>query len=486
MAADVETTLRLIPPGTLDEYRELFDELDTDGNERLDFEEFSAIVDDLDMKASQQELFTIFEALDVDSSNDIDFAEFATLMWSLQRISNDNEETDEPQFLKKSSSVSFLYRLWAFLEYPSTSKGAKFVSFFILALIILSCVSFVLESLKSLDKYSSEFNFIEIFCVAFFTIEFVLRVLSCPSQKKFWSTLLNWIDFLAIMPVYVQMVLDNQGVNPVVMRILRLVRIFRVMKLSKHMAWLRLLSASFMSSLIPIMMGLFLMGLVLLLISAAMFELEKGTFDESLNYYVNEDGEKSDFQSIPHTFWWAIITMTNVGYGDDVPVTWHGQSLAAATSLLGVVCVAIPVSIFGTSFTYHYEAMQRRKALAHEGVSDLHNRMMMKVKRQKQQEAMAKAQASPLLSVSKRHIFRNNYKHTSTRALQQAVMVRNSKDALDGIKKAVAQRIDEERKKLMLECRSVAASCRQNLLLEVQGKWDGWFGVTDDEPKSST
>jgi len=227
--------------------------------------------------------------------------------------------------------------IWQLFEYPDTSNYARVVAIFSVFVIILSITMFCVETLPTFkeqhfeinmnqngtiisktDKgdrlkreYLTIFNTIELICIIWFTLEYCVRLLSCPQKFRFLYQPLNLIDLVAILPFYVTIALNSVDTNVgslSILRILRLVRVFRIFKLSRYSRGLKILGYTFKASLQELgLLAFFLLIGIVLFSSAA--------------YYCEEGVKGTKFESIPHTFWWAIVTMTTVGYGDMAPET---------------------------------------------------------------------------------------------------------------------------------------------------------------------
>jgi len=187
------------------------------------------------------------------------------------------------------------------------------------------------------------------------------------------TDILNWIDFLSILPYYIEIfVVGSPGLTWV--RVLRLARIFRVFKLGRYQEGFSLFYYTFRSSLSTLMLGICFLILGMVIFSSFMFYAEQ-TYahfdDDEEEWTYNDDtilpNEKSFFQSIPHTFWWCIVTMTTVGYGDTYPISPLGKLVAGITFLGGLAIIAFPIAILGSRFLDLYlesEANKKKRRLA--------------------------------------------------------------------------------------------------------------------------
>lgn len=238
---------------------------------------------------------------------------------------------------------------------PSTLAvwGAR-LDLFIMALIVLSVAAVILESVESVrTAYAPWFYWFEAGAVLVFTVEYAGRLWSCtlnPDYDDGWRGRLQWarsplalIDLFAILPFF----LPFLGIDGRFLRVLRLMRIARLAKLRRYLRSLQLFANVWRSKRHEIIMTSALMFL-LLLISA------------SLMYYAERYVQPDTFGSIPHSMWWAVATLTTVGYGDVTPITGLGRVMAACVAIIGIGLFALPTSILGSGFVE--EIAKERKA----------------------------------------------------------------------------------------------------------------------------
>ena len=212
------------------------------------------------------------------------------------------------------------------------------------------------------------FTTIDYFCGIWFTFELLLRIIFCPRRRVFFRMVTNWIDILSVMPFYLR--ISNPEGSPIAdaLLMIRLLRLFRFFRL---LYGLQILLHTLKASSYEL--GLLLL---ILLIPVVLFS--------SIIYYIERtmDGLDTKFRSIPESFWWSLITMTTVGYGDMTPKTWVGKIIGGACAICGLLVVALPISIIGSNFNLYYAHAQarlklprkRNKVLLNSITSDFSNR----------------------------------------------------------------------------------------------------------------
>ena len=204
--------------------------------------------------------------------------------------------------------------LWNVLEEPQSSCAAKVVAVASLVIIVISVIVFCMETVPDIrmptPKYATTheaIQYIEIVCIVYFTLEFVLRLIASPNKLRFFFDFLNIIDLLAIAPFYVtQLTQSQERISIYFLRTIRLVRVFRIFKLSRYSGEMKILGKALKDSARELCLLVFFIVLGVILFSSAAFYAEEGT-------------PSTMFKSIPGAFWWSIVTMTTVGYGDVVP-----------------------------------------------------------------------------------------------------------------------------------------------------------------------
>eukprot|EP01062_Namystynia_karyoxenos_P012350 TRINITY_DN1443_c0_g1_i1.p1 TRINITY_DN1443_c0_g1~~TRINITY_DN1443_c0_g1_i1.p1 ORF type:complete len:1645 (+),score=584.34 TRINITY_DN1443_c0_g1_i1:114-4937(+) len=272
---------------------------------------------------------------------------------------------------------------------PSSSVMARFVSGFFLVLIVLSTMAFLLETVPELsaDPHFGDparacmWFMLETVCIAFFTFEYIIRWVTEPldSIMSFPFEPFNIVDLIAILPYYFELLVNTQSsacTDPAkkgeaqsegvlgsfdlrFIRVVRLARVFRVLKLGRGLNATEVLLNTFRASQQALMVPFFFLLLGMVVFSSLMYLFEQGTYnkEDGRYYIVNSQGHEVEamFPSIPDTLWWAIVTMTTVGYGDQYPQTAIGKTINSAAMMFGTLFFAMPIAIVGAEFTTAWE-----------------------------------------------------------------------------------------------------------------------------------
>lgn len=234
----------------------------------------------------------------------------------------------------------------------SGDRVSQWFDYCLLALILINVLAVVIASVREIgSEYSSLFWGIELVSVLLFTIEYLIRVWSCVELPGFahpvWGriryllTPLALIDLLAILPFYLSLMTADMRM----LRILRIFRLLRVFKFARYSKTLRILTQVLVKTRVQIVVILIVMS-VLLLLSA------------SFMYAVEEEAQPETFSSIPAAMWWAIATLTTVGYGDVYPVTSLGKVLASLIAIFGIGMFALPTGVLGAAFLEEINAVK--------------------------------------------------------------------------------------------------------------------------------
>lgn len=273
-----------------------------------------------------------------------------------------------------------MYRqFWLLFEYPESSNAARGVALVSVLVIVISIIIFCMETLPEFrddadrvvptvvqtfnqsrssmappgakpTTFSDPFFFIETACIAWFFFELCVRFVVCPSKREFFHNLMNIIDIISIIPYFVTVITElastpeessGQNMSLAILRIIRLVRVFRIFKLSRHSKGLQILGQTLKASMRELGLLIFFLFIGVILFSSAI-------------YFAEVDEPNTVFVSIPDGFWWAVVTMTTVGYGDMCPITVGGKMVGTLCAIAGVLTIALPVPVIVSNFNYFY------------------------------------------------------------------------------------------------------------------------------------
>lgn len=219
------------------------------------------------------------------------------------------------------------------VEY-NDNKLSKSFAFFIQFLIVLSVITFSVETLPNLKPQTKAIlNSIEVFCVVVFTLEYLARIFVSDRKLKFIFSFFGLIDLFAILPFYLSFGLDLRS-----LRVLRMFRLFRLLKLVRYNRAMRHFAKAMLLAKEQIIL---FMGVTLVLIYFAAIGI----------YYFENEAQPEHFSSIFDSLWWSIVTLTTVGYGDVYPITVGGRVFTFFILLIGLGIVAIPTGIISSSLT---------------------------------------------------------------------------------------------------------------------------------------
>ncbi|KAF5404897.1 Potassium voltage-gated channel protein Shaker [Paragonimus heterotremus] len=307
-------------------------------------------------------------------------------------------------------------KIWLLFEYPESSMPARVIAVISILVIILSIVIFCIETLPhfkhykviTLEKYESSivdqmpvgpnisqteteltttlpdqydqnkfentncqtnqhpleclvitdddspgiedpFFLVETVCIVWFTFDLLVRFASSPEKLVFFRNIMNFIDIVAIIPYFITLGTmlaeasrtQNQAMSLAILRVIRLVRVFRIFKLSRHSKGLQILGQTLKASTRELGLLVFFLLICVILFSSAV-------------YFAEIDSDRTYFRSIPDAFWWAVVTMTTVGYGDMRPVTVWGKLVGSLCAIAGVLTIALPVPVIVSNFNYFY------------------------------------------------------------------------------------------------------------------------------------
>ena len=220
-----------------------------------------------------------------------------------------------------------------------TPKGKLFDVILLLA-ILASVLLVMLESVASIyAKYSKLFEYVEWVITLFFTAEYILRIVCVKKPLKYVLSFYGIIDLLSTLPKYISLFVPGAYALST-LRALRLLRVFRILKLGRYVGASNTLMVSLHKSRAKIAVFLFSVLILTIILGTMMYLIE---------------GPKHGFTSIPKSIYWAIVTLTTVGYGDIAPATLLGQLIASLVMIMGYGIIAVPTGIIGAEISQNQQ-----------------------------------------------------------------------------------------------------------------------------------
>ena len=234
----------------------------------------------------------------------------------------------------------------------NTKAGRRFDLFLLLA-IIVSVIGIIISSDDRIEEeYGTLLYIAEWAFTLLFTIEYILRIYSARNRRRYILSFMGIVDLLAIIPTYMMFIyppikylLD--------IRIIRLIRIFRVLKLTNYVKGAYTMQLALRSSRPKIIVFLLSVAIIVIIVGTLMYIIE---------------GQKNGFNTIASSIYWAIVTLTTVGYGDVVPSTPVGKILASCIMILGYAIIAVPTGIVSSELTKNKSKERQDKIIAKEDV----------------------------------------------------------------------------------------------------------------------
>ena len=270
-------------------------------------------------------------------------------------------------------------RIFEILE-PAENEDfqSKCFETFIIILIIANILSVILESFAEIKaKYEEWFALFELISVIIFTVEYSLRLITAVHKHpesnvlkaitKYVISPMAIIDLLAILPFYIPLLIK---VDLRFLRILRLTRLLRILKVNRYSKSLQLLSRVLKRKKEELVVTIFVTMILMLLAASIMYHVES---------YMQPDA----FPNIMASFWWAIATLTTVGYGDVYPITVLGKTLAGIIALLGIGLVALPTGIISSGFIEEFNEERIKKRRVNNRTDRFRRVRLQRIKRKK-------------------------------------------------------------------------------------------------------
>lgn len=247
-------------------------------------------------------------------------------------------QSKSPNNLPERDVAGWRQKLYEIIFEAETPLGRGF-DIALLVAIVLSILAIALETVDSIDQhYHGILVTIEWVMTILFTIEYVLRLVCVPRPKKYAFSLLGIIDLLSILPTYLSLFVGGTASFGVI-RSFRLLRIFRILKLVRFLHGATELRQAIWESRDKIVVFLTTVLVAVTIAGTMMYQLEK-------------DYNEEQFTSIPQSMYWAVVTMTTVGYGDVVPKTTGGKILSALLILLGYSLIIVPTGFVSAEFIH--------------------------------------------------------------------------------------------------------------------------------------
>lgn len=243
---------------------------------------------------------------------------------------------------KPAKSRTTLQRRLHEIIFEAETPGGKFFDLVLILSIVVSVVVVMLDSVSQIrSEHGALLRLLEWSITILFTVEYALRIYCIGRPIRYMTSFFGVVDLLSILPTYLSLMVPGSRYLGVI-RVLRLLRVFRVLKLAKYLGEGHLLMGALYASRRKLEIFIFGVLTLVIIIGSIMYVIE---------------GEENGFTSIPRAVYWAIVTLTTVGYGDISPQTNLGQALAAVVMLLGYSIIAVPTGLITAELT----AMQRQK-----------------------------------------------------------------------------------------------------------------------------
>eukprot|EP00759_Apiculatamorpha_spiralis_P042857 PhF_6_TR40646/c0_g1_i1/m.61034 len=275
-----------------------------------------------------------------------------------------------PVYEPSTPSTTCRKRMRLFFNDPNSSVGARAYTFLSILMIVSAATTMCVETLPYFYDKPSGFFIAESVFIGFFSSELILRLLSTTNVKVFCTDLLNIIDFVVILPFYIELIVDTQVIDLRMLRIIRIIRVFRLFKISRYLSGMRTIAkvANESRSVVGFILLVLLMACVFFGSITFLGERLDSVFNESTQQWIRGGNTSvsfvdnlpegvvsirahiSPFQSVLDGIWWAASTITIVGYGDVTPLSVVGKISAVLCMLTGVALVGMVSAVFGMNF----------------------------------------------------------------------------------------------------------------------------------------
>ncbi|KAK2822203.1 hypothetical protein Q5P01_022268 [Channa striata] len=265
----------------------------------------------------------------------------------------------------------FRKALWDLMENPYSSLSAKAFAVFSSLFVLISIVAMTMNTVKELREYKlagkTYMEWIEISSILFFTLEYFLRLVTTSNIKHFVKSALNFVDVVAVMPYFIQIlfetfVIDTEDLSAQedlktmsrvskvskVLKVVKLMRIFRILKLARHSTGMRAFGFTIRQCSEQVCCLFLFIAMGIFTFSALMHSVE-----------VDQPG--TPFSSIPDAWWWAAVSISTVGYGDVVPISYLGRCVAFGCISFGIILNGMPISILFNKFSDYYAKLKEQE-----------------------------------------------------------------------------------------------------------------------------
>ena len=242
----------------------------------------------------------------------------------------------------------FRERLYEIIFEADTITG-KWFDIVLLVFIISSVIAIMLETVERFNNYSQLFNILEYIFTIFFTIEYLIRIYTVHSPRKYMTSFFGIVDLISILPTYIGLFLSASTGGLMIFRALRLLRVFRIFKLGNFLFEGQVIIKALKESRDKILVFMFFIVVMVTIFGSVIYFIES-------NSPIGHQG----FTSIPKSVYWAVVTLSTVGYGDIYPNTAIGQFLSSILMILAYAVIAVPTGIV----TAEFSKGKKRKAMA--------------------------------------------------------------------------------------------------------------------------
>uniref|UniRef100_A0A8D0CZS2 Si:rp71-39b20.4 n=1 Tax=Sander lucioperca TaxID=283035 RepID=A0A8D0CZS2_SANLU len=266
---------------------------------------------------------------------------------------------------------SFRKILWDLMENPYSSLSAKAFAVFSSLFVLISIVAMTMNTVNELRQYKlgdkTYMEWIEVSSILFFALEYFLRLLTTSNIRHFLKSALNFVDVVAVMPYFLQIifetfVMDSEDIGAKedlktmarvskvskVLKVVKLMRIFRILKLARHSTGMRAFGFTIRQCSEQVCCLFLFIAMGIFTFSALMHSVE-----------VDQPG--TPFSSIPDAWWWAAVSISTVGYGDVVPISYLGRCVAFGCISFGIILNGMPISILFNKFSDYYAKLKEQE-----------------------------------------------------------------------------------------------------------------------------